>query len=453
MRIPGLLDRLDTAFWLTAAGIVLLLAASAFFSGAETALTAASRSRLKAAADRGNRAAALALDLTTDSERLIGALLLGNNLVNILAASLATRLLTRIFGDGGVAIATLVMTLLVLIFAEVTPKTYAITNPEKAAMRVAPLVAVMVVVLSPAVAAVRWLVNRMLRLIGVRADPKSPILAVREEILGAIELGHAEGAMEKDDRDRLLGALELSDRTVEEVMRHRSEIEMIDADAPPEEIIDQILASSHTRLPVYRDERENIVGIVNAKDVLRALYKTYRARGAEFDMNDFDILAVARPPYFVPETTPLDDQMREFLRQHTHFALVIDEYGTLQGLVTLEDILEEIVGEITDEHDRREEGPEPDGAGGWIVPGAMSVRELNRELGWHLPEDVATTVAGLVMHETRTIPEEGQMFAFHGFRFEILEREGNRIRRIRIRPIEPEDEGARPGAPSTGCAS
>ena len=192
----------------------------------------------------------------------------------------------------------------------------------------------------------------MLRLFGVKTDPDSQILAVREEIAGAIALGHSEGAVEKEDRDRLLGALDLSDRTVEEIMRHRSQIEMIDADAAPDEILTQALASPHTRLPVFRGEPENIIGVLHAKDLLREVDRLVRGReGAAGSLSELDVMKVAMKPYFVPETTTLDDQMRQFLRRRTHFALVVDEYGALQGLITLEDILEEIVGEITDEFD------------------------------------------------------------------------------------------------------
>lgn len=423
---------LDTGLWLTLAAIVGLLVLSAFFSGSETALTAASRGKLRALADKGSVGARLALRVTEDSERLIGAVLLGNNLVNILAAALATSLFTRLFGDGGVALATLVMTLLVLVFAEVMPKTYAITNPETAATRAARPISLLVAFLSPVVAAVRWYVRLSLRAFGVRTEPGGRVLAMHEEIAGTIALGHSEGAVQKDDRDRLLGALDLRHREVEEIMLHRSEIEMIDADAPPAEILEACLASNHTRLPVFRGEPENIVGVIHAKDLLRAVHRL-KDRDS---LAGFDLLEVAMEPYFVPETTSLDDQMREFLRRHTHFALVVDEYGALQGLITLEDILEEIVGEITDEHDSSEDTVlERDADGAIIVDGAMTIRDLNRATDWSLPDEDANTVAGLVIHESRSIPAEGQVFSFHGFRFEVLEREANRITRLKVRRL------------------
>lgn len=427
----------DAAFWITAGAIMCLLVLSGFFSGSETALTAASRGKLRSQADKGSRGAKRALEITDDSEKLIGSVLLGNNLVNILATSLATALLTQAFGENGVALATLVMTLLVLIFAEVLPKTYAITNAETAAALVSRPISLVVTVFSPVVGAVRLLVRGILRVFGVRIDPDSHIMAVREEIAGALQLGHSEGVVEKEDRDRILGALDLGDRMVEEIMLHRSNIEMINADDDPQTILEQCLKSSHTRLPVYADDPENITGVIHAKDLLRAMYKTIG--GPEGDakaLKNFDITAVAIPPYFVPETTTLDDQMRQFLRMRSHFALVVDEYGTLQGLITLEDILEEIVGEITDEFD-----PDADHQvkrsedGHYFVDGAMTIRDLNRATEWNLPDEEANTVAGLVIHEAQMIPTIGQVFSFHGFRFEVMQRDGNRITALRIKEL------------------
>jgi Mg2+/Co2+ transporter CorB len=278
----------------------------------------------------------------------------------------------------------------------------------------------------------------MLKLFGVRADPHSKILAVREEIAGAISLGHYEGAVQKEDRDRLLGALDLGERSIEEIMRHRSEIEMLDVSLPPQELMERALQSPHTRLPLYRGNQENVVGVLHTKDLLRAMYaRSQNAKEGTDPFEGFNVLDVAMAPYFAPETTPLDDQMRQFLRRQTHFALVVDEYGVLQGLITLEDILEEIVGEITDEFDTENE-PEIVRCenGDFLVDGATTIRDLNRATDWALPDDEANTVAGLVIHEAQSIPEPGQVFSFHGFRFEVVERQANRITRLRIRPVE-----------------
>jgi len=433
-------QHLDAAFWIVSGAILFLLILSAFFSGSETALTAASRGKLRVQADKGSRGAQRALWITEDNERLIGSVLLGNNLVNILAASLATSLFTRLFGSGGVALATLVMTVLVLVFAEVLPKTYAITNPETAAARVAAPIRVVILLLAPIVGAVRVLVRLMLKPFGVEADPDSRILAVREEIAGALQLGHSEGVVEKEDRDRILGALDLSERTVEEIMLHRSGIEMIDADADPHEILTQCLESNYTRLPVYQGEPENIIGVIHAKDLLRRINELVRGPGgSEGRIAELRVTDVAMEPYFVPETTTLDDQMRQFLHRHTHFALVVDEYGALQGLITLEDILEEIVGEITDEFDTDADHPVIGTEGDTIVvDGATTIRDLNRAMDWNLPDDEANTIAGLVIHEAQTIPNPGRVFSFHGFRFEVAERQENRLTLLKIRRLNPD---------------
>ena len=406
----------DTAFWVSTGIILFLLVLSGFFSGSETALTAASRGKLRAQADKGASGAIRALKITEDNERLIGSVLLGNNLVNILAASMATALFTRLFGESGVALATLVMTLLVLVFSEVLPKTYAITNAETAAALVSRPISIVVLVFSPVVTAVRYFVRGVLRLFGVQIDPDSNILAVREEIAGALQLGHSEGVVEKEDRDRILGALDLRERAVEE---------------------EKCLQSNHTRLPVFRDDPENIIGVIHAKDLLRAMYKLIGGpNGNAAALKGFNVADVVMKPYFVPETSTLDEQMRQFLRRRTHFALVVDEYGSLQGLITLEDILEEIVGEITDEFDPDADHPLKQSEDGHLmVEGAMTIRDLNRATDWSLPDDEANTVAGLVIHEAQMIPTVGQVFSFHNFRFEVMERDGNRITQLKIRPL------------------
>jgi Mg2+/Co2+ transporter CorB len=431
------LATLDNSFWITCGVILLLLVLSGFFSGSETALTAASRGKLRAQANKGSRGAQRALDITEDNERLIGSVLLGNNLVNILATSLATGIFLHAFGESGVLMATVVMTLLVLIFAEVLPKTYAIINAESVSAAVSRPISLIVIVFSPIVAAVRFLVRGVLRVFGVRIDPDSHIMAVREEIAGALHLGHSEGIVEKEDRDRILGALDLGERVVEEIMLHRSDIEMVNLGDTPDAILEQCLNSPHSRLPVYQDDPENIIGVIHAKDLLRAIYKEIGGSDGDASaLKSFDISSVAVLPYFVPETTTLDDQMRQFLRNRSHFALVVDEYGSLQGLITLEDILEEIVGEITDEFDAETEHQvTATGDGEFIVDGATTIRDLNRANDWNLPDEEANTIAGLVIHEAQMIPTVGQVFSFHGFRYEVMERDGNRITELKIRPL------------------
>jgi len=427
---------MDPSLWWSIAIIFGLLCMSGFFSGSETALTAVDRAAMHRMAAKGSVGAQKALELTDDNERLIGAILLGNNLVNIMAASLATALFTSLFGEAGVAWATLVMTFLVLIFAEVAPKTYAITNTEKAAVAVAPPIKVLVRVLSPIVRTIQMIVRGAFRVVGIRTDPDAHVLAPTEQIKGTIDYHHSEGGVDKIDRDRLLAALELKDREVAEVMRHRRDIMSISADEPPEEILAYCLDSPFTRIPLWRGEPENIVGVLHAKDLLRAEYRLVKNSDNPGEaIKKLDVMSVAMKPWFVPDTRPLDDLLRAFLRRKSHFALVVDEYGVLQGLVTLEDILEEIVGDITDEHDLDAEGLIREPGGALVVPGTMTIRDLNRALDWELPDDEATTIAGLMIHEAQAIPTEGQVFAFHGLRFEVLERTRHQVTRLRLKPI------------------
>ncbi|MGM0583143.1 MAG: HlyC/CorC family transporter [Pseudomonadota bacterium] len=421
--------------WL-GAGIVTLLAVSAFFSGSETALTASSRPKLHGLAERGSRGAAVALRLKEDGERLIGAILLGNNLANILGTALATMFFTLLLGESGVAMATLVMTALVVMFSEIAPKNYAISGPERAATLVSRPIAVVVRLFAPVVGLISRLVRLFLRLFGVRMDPETHVLAL-EEIRGAIDLHHYEGAVKKAERDRLLAALDLREREVAEVMRHRRNIETVNADLPAEEILAFCLDSAHTRIPMWRDDPENIVGVVHAKDLLRAVHKlTTESPEGWAALAELDVPSVAMEPWFVPDTTSLDEQLRAFLTRRSHFALVVDEYGALQGLITLEDILEEIVGDITDEHDVEIEGLSrlPDGA--ILADGAMTIRDFNRATDWELPDEEANTLAGLVIHEAQTIPAAGQIFNFHGMRFEVAERRRNQITRLKLKKLE-----------------
>ncbi len=308
---------------------------------------------------------------------MIGAVLLGANLVTIAASAIAATIFSGLYGDYGPLISTVVLTPLLLIFGEVMPKTYAITAADKIARVVAWPVEWMVRLLSPIVSAVQWIVNGTLRLLGVRVEAGVDVLrAARAEILGAVELHAEEGGVETDVRDRLRGALDLSDLTVADVMIHRKSIKMLDIDLPPREIIAQAMASSHTRLPLYKDEPENIVGVLHARDLLRAV--------SEHGRDGFDVAEIKREPWFTPVTTSAEDQLAEFLRRREHFALVVDEYGALMGLVTLEDILEEIVGDIKDEHDIAVQGVRPQPDGSVNVDGTVPIRDLNRAMNWDL---------------------------------------------------------------------
>jgi Mg2+/Co2+ transporter CorB len=420
---------MTAADWFTLIAVAFCLLVSFFFSGSETALIASSRAAMLRLAKDGNARAGIVNRLLEAREQLIGALLAGNNVANIAASTLATGLMLKWFGEAGVITATAIMTFLVVVFCEVLPKTAAIDSPDRIALAVARPIEVVVRFLTPVLSVVQWLVEKMLAAVGFRMGESEPILSPHEELRGTVDLFHREGGVEKLDRDMLGGLLDLRDLTVADVMIHRTEVIMVDAGMPPEQAVEEILASPVTRVPLWRDTPENIIGILHAKDLLRAL------RAAGGDASKIDLAKIARPPWFVPEIRSLSEQLKAFRRRKTPFALVVDEYGEMMGIVTLEDILEEIVGDITDEHDVAVPGVRPQPDGSVNVDGAVPIRDLNRVMDWNLPDEEATTVAGLVIHEARLIPDPGQNFTFHGFIFRVLRRERNRITALRITPV------------------
>jgi len=417
------------ADWLSVLAVIVCLLLSAFFAGSETALTASSRARMHRLEKHGNVRAGIVNRLLRTRERLLGALLLGNNAVNILASSLATSVLLIWFGDVGIIYATVAMTLLVVVFAEVLPKTAAFNAPDRLALAVARPMSWVVRVLGPVLTGIEVLVRWILRGLGIRASGAQSILSAREELRGAVDLLHREGGVERLDRDMLGGILDLRELTVSDVMLHRTKMITINADDPPEEIVREMLEAPVTRVPLWKGSPENIVGVLHAKDLLRAI------QAADGDLAKVNVMAIALPPWFVPDIRPLSEQLKAFRRRKTHFALVVDEYGEVMGLVTLEDILEEIVGDISDEHDVVVPGLRPQPDGSVTVDGLVPIRDLNRAMEWNLPDEEATTIAGLVIHEARSIPEPGQSFTFHGFRFQVLRRARNRITALKITPL------------------
>lgn len=422
-------------YWPLILVIFALIAASAFFSGSETALTAASRARMHSLSNQGDTRAGVVSLLIERRDRLIGALLIGNNLVNILASSLTTSLFLGLFGDSGVAIATLVMTVVLVIFSEVLPKSWAISSPDRFALTVAPFVRIFVLVVGPLSSLINFIVRSMLAIFGLSLSKEAPMLSAHEELRGAVDLLHREGAVVKADRDRLGGVLDLGELEVSDIMIHRTSMRGVNADDPPEVAVRTVLESPYTRMPLWRGSTDNIIGVVHAKDLLRALAEP------NVEPNNLDIVKIAQKPWFVPDTTNLKDQLAAFLRRKVHFAVVVDEYGEVQGIVTLEDIIEEIVGDISDEHDLEIQGVRQEADGSIVVDGTVPIRDLNRALDWNLPDEEATTIAGLVIHESKSIPEERQAFTFYGKRFIVMKREKNRITKLRIRPAEEADKG------------
>lgn len=422
---------MDITLLLSVGALLCLMALSAFFSGSETALTAVSRGKMLQLEKDGSEAAGAVNKLMAGRERMIGALLLGNTFVNILASSLATSVFEDRLGHKAVAIVTLAMTVLILVFSEVLPKTLAIVRTDRFALTVAGTVRKVVAVLGPVVAAVQFLVWRLLGLLGVQRKYVQSAELAHEEIRGTVYLRHQEGSVERESRDMISGVLDLTELTVGEVMCHRKNMVTISIDRSSADIVRALTNSPHARIPVWQEEPDNIVGILHTKLVVRAVLAN---RGST---SGLDLASLVRQPIFVPETMSLEDLLATFREKHSHFALVVDEYGVILGLVTREDVLDEIFGKIPDESAAKlQSNIHPQADGSLVVEGITPIRDLNRAFDWNLPDEEATTIAGLVIHEARTIPEAGQRFAFYGFEFEILRRQRNQITVLRVIPPE-----------------
>jgi Mg2+/Co2+ transporter CorB len=409
--------------------VAVLIYLSSFFSGSETALTAASKARIHNLEKNGDKRAIIVSKLLNSRERLLGGILLGNNLVNILASVLTTAIFTNILGGGGFALmsATIVMTLLILIFAEVLPKSYAISQPDSLALKVAVRVNFIVKVFAPMVLIIQIIVNGTLRLFGVNSNSGS--WSAEDAIKGAVDLHLEEGGVAKRARDQIYGVLEIGELSVEEVMIHRKNVCMIDINIPPKEIIKEVLNSGHSRVPLYENGQDNIIGVLHVKDILKSI------SSAEVVLSEIDTRKIMRNTWFVPETTSLVKQLKAFQQKREHFAVVVDEYGALMGIVTLEDILEEIVGDIQDEYDEEITGINKLKEGGAILRGNLTVRDVNRAMGWGLPDEEAVTIAGLVIYESQTIPEVNQTFSYHGYRFEVIKKQRNQIISLKVNKI------------------
>ena len=417
---------MSDSLWTISALIVILILASAFFSSAETALTAASDARMRQLATKGNKNAKIVEALRADREGLIGAILIGNNAVNVLASAIATSLFITIYGEAGLLWATITMTVLLVVFAEVMPKTYALTYADRYALTIAPVIRIVVLLLSPLALAIRWLASITIR---AKSDDDTDR---EEELRGLIELHGADG--DEDDRETqamLSSILDLNELTVEQIMTHRGSVSMINADDDLDDILRRVLESPHTRHPVFSGTSDNIIGVLHVKDLLRSIGHLGESVNGNGNGNKF-VQDIASPAYFIPETTLLFDQLQSFRSRRGHFAVVVDEYGDFRGIVTLEDILEEIVGDIDDEHDIDLPGLTAQADGSWLVDGSVTIRDLNRALGWQLPDEDASTLAGLVLFESRTIPMPGQEFRFHNIRFRVVKRDGNRITSLRL---------------------
>jgi hypothetical protein len=410
-------------------GIIALVVVSAFFSCAETGMTAISKGKIYKLKMGGDKRAELVTKIRNDKDALIGTILLGNNGVNILASAIATSLAIQTYGEAGVVYATIVMTILVLVFGEVLPKTYAFYNAEKVSLAVARPLYICVITLSPITKLVQFMVGGLMTIFGINKKGTDSLTAT-EELRGTIEMHHHEGRVVKRERDMLGSVLDLAETEVSKVMVHRKNMLTVNIAQAPEKIIDDVLSKNHTRIPVWRDSSDNIVGILHTKSILKLLQKKNNN-----NITTPEIMSLVTNPWFVPEANTLSNQLLQFRKKRMHMAIVVDEYGDLVGLVTLEDILEEIVGQIDDEYDQSPAGKIKKFKNGQIeVDGDMSIRDLNRHMDWNLPDDIATTIAGLIIHESETIPTIGQQFLFHNLSFKVLKRKENQVTRVAISP-------------------
>ncbi|HQS83943.1 MAG: hypothetical protein B7Y25_03380 [Alphaproteobacteria bacterium 16-39-46] len=406
--------------------ILCLLGISGYLSASETALLSASRLKLYQLRKKGSEKAAIVESLQDRIEQVIGSVLLYNTLANTCASALATGVFMRIAGEAGIAYTTVVMTVFVVFFGEVVPKMFAVNNPEKVGLSVAPFVKILVNFASPITNILRYLARVFLSFFNIDIKPESSFASVREELRGIIDYHVGSRLDVIRERTMINSILDLDSVTVDEIIVHRKNVTMLNADLPPSEIVDQVLKSPYTRLPLWKNNPDNIVGVLHVKELLRAV------RSHKEPLEKMDILKIATKPWFIPETTTLLAQLQAFRDRHEHFSLVVDEYGALLGTVTLEDILEEIVGDITDEYDVNIKGVTIEPGGSILVAGFVTIRDLNREFEWRLPDEEAATLAGLVLYETAKIPEQGQVFMIHGFRIEVMERTRNQITLLRV---------------------
>lgn len=405
--------------------VFVLIAISAFFSGAETGLFSVTRAKIHKLKMQGNHKAIVLSKLREDKERLISTILFGNNVVNIAASAIATSLAIQYFGKHGVVLSTVMMTMIVLVFAEVLPKTYAVRHAEQVALFVAPIFVLINKIFSPFAMSIHLVVNRIIN--GFSNAPREDMTGT-EVLRGTVELYHEEGGVLKEDKDMLSGILDLENIEIEEIMIHRSDMVSINIEEPVEKIVEMVVNSSHSRIPIWKDSPDHILGIIYAKDILRAIQKN------PGDLASLDIKSLLHKPWFVPETTTLKNQLKAFRENQRHFALVVDEYSSITGVITLEDIIEEIVGDIEDEYDK------PNRKriikcknGAYNVDGDVSIRDLNKELEWNLPDEDATTIAGLVLAEAQRIPDVGDIFEIEEAMFKVLKKEGTQLTRIQVR--------------------
>ena len=401
--------------------ITFLIICSAFFSGSETALTAVSEARINELVTQGSKKAKIIEKILKNREKMISTLLIGNNFVNVIASVYATSFAIMHFKEVKLILITIILTIILVIFAEVIPKTYALKNADKIALSVSPLINILIIFLTPAT----FITEKLARTVtGPSVEDDE---AKTEELKGMIRL-HAGKETRAIERGKMMSSmLDMEEVTIEALMTHRGTVTMIDEKSTPDEILKIAGDSPFTRIPVYSGTQDNIIGILHAKELFRYLQRSNFQNIKKINLNKIMI-----EPYFAPETTLILDQLEVFRGRKEHFAIVVNEYGDFRGIITLEDIIEEIVGEIDDETDIDVEGVKAQPDGSLIVDGSVTIRDLNRSLGWNLPDEKYNTLAGLVLYESKTIPDSGQEFRFFNVKFRILQRKENFISKLRL---------------------
>lgn len=411
--------------WTSFSIAVLLFLLSSFFAAAETALTAFSRPRIHRLAKKGNARAKRIEALAAKMNHTVGSILIGKNAMDILGTSLMTTVFLQLFNETGVVIATMLLTLFIIIFIEVMPKMYAISQPEHMSLSISLVMQWCVRLLSPLMYVVQIVSEKTLSLLGMRMDRVESWSSAIEELRSAIDL-HGKERLTHESH-MLHSVLDLSSLTVDEILIHRSDVMMVDVDQNIDDIHKMVLKSIYTRLPVWKNSPENIIGILNTKTFIHE-YAKHQGK----DDTLLDIKKVVSKPWFIPETTPLLQQMLAFRKERHHLACIIDEYGSFSGIVSLEDILEVIVGEIEDEHDEHNNHIRPTKDGAYLVEGTVTIRELNKHFNLEIPDEDFSTLAGLLIHESQSVPTVGQRFHFYGMHFNIVRKEDQQIDLVRL---------------------
>ena len=401
------------------AGLLLL---SACLSGIETAMVASVPGRMQKLKAEGSNKANIVLKLLKMKDKVISTILVMNTISNTICTTVAAGLFISLYGEEfGTLIASTVMSVFIIVFCEVIPKAIAVVHAEKIALHVSSYVNILMWILYPVNFGLNLIVRVFCFIFRINLNPH---ISVTDELRGVIEHHHQEGNVFKNDRDMLGAVLDLGSITIEEIMVHRSNIKMINANLPVKDIVSAALASPHTRIPMWQDNRENIVGILHIRDLLKALHSH------NFNYSKLRAADFMSEPWFIPNHALVSQQLNEFRTRRSHFAIVVDEYGDLQGIVTLEDVIEEIVGQIDDEHDSQVQRVIKKSNSRFVIDGSISIRDLNREMNWTLPDEEASTLAGLIINKVKRLPEQGENFVIHNLKMTIAVRKRNQLKSI-----------------------